>query len=77
MKKLLGKLLILLVALAAAFGYYYVTLPAFNIHSTGTWMFLIVGWIVIVFLGSLRKFRFQKKGIEYEDKKGFSFTKLG
>ena len=40
-------------------------------------MFLIVGWIVIVFLGSLRKFRFQKKGIEYEDKKGFSFTKLG
>ena len=77
MKKLLGRLLILIAALAAAFAYYYVTLPAFNIHSTGTWMFLIVGWIVIVFLGSLRKIRFQKTGIEYESKKGFSFTKLG
>ncbi|MCI8598021.1 MAG: CvpA family protein [Lachnospiraceae bacterium] len=78
MKKLLWKLLALILGLGAAFAYYYVTIPAFNIHSLGTWMFLIVGWLVLVLLGSFRKFRFTKKGaVTFEDKKGFSFTKAG
>ena len=48
MKKLLKKLVLLLVLALAAFLYYYVALPAFNIHSIETWFFLIVGWLVLV-----------------------------
>lgn len=77
MKKIVWKLLALLIGIAVAFAYYYVTLPAFNLHSTGTWLFLIVGWLVLVLVFSFRKFRFTKQGVDYQDKKGFSFTKLG
>ena len=78
MKKLLKKLVLLLVLALAAFLYYYVTLPAFNIHSIETWFFLIVGWLVLVLLFSFRKFDFSRKGtVQYHDKKGFSFTKAG
>ncbi len=67
-----------LALLLAAFLYYYVTIPAFNIHSSGTWMFLLVGWAVLVFLGSFRKIRITKKGyVTYEDKKGVTFSKVG
>lgn len=41
MKKTVIYLIIFLVLLAAAFGFYYVTLPAFNIHSPGTWAFIV------------------------------------
>ena len=78
MKKSLKKLPLIIVLLLAAAIYYYVTIPAFNIHSTGTWMFLICGWAVIVFLFSFRKIRFTKNGkLEYEKEKGFTFAKLG
>lgn len=78
MKKLLKKLVLLLVLALAAFLYYYVALPAFNIHSIETWFFLIVGWLVLVLLFSFRKFSFSRKGtVQYHDKKGFSFTKAG
>ena len=40
MKKLLKPLMVL-AAIAAAFVYYYVTIPAVNIHSAGFWFFLI------------------------------------
>lgn len=42
MKKVLRYLIAFIIAALFAFGYYYVTLPAFNIHSTGFCMFLIV-----------------------------------
>ncbi|MCI8376488.1 MAG: CvpA family protein [Lachnospiraceae bacterium] len=78
MKKSLKKLPLIILILLAACIYYYVTIPAFNIHATGTWMFLICGWAVIVLLFSWRKFRFTKGGkLEYEKEKGFTFTKLG
>ena len=78
MKKSLKKLPLIIVLLLAACIYYYVTIPAFNIHATGTWMFLICGWAVIVLLFSWRKIRFTKTGkLEYEKEKGFTFTKLG
>ena len=78
MKKTLKKLPLIIVLLLAACIYYYVTIPAFNIHSTGTWMFLICGWAVIVLLFSWRKIRFTKGGkLEYEKEKGFTFAKLG
>ena len=40
MKKLLKPFMVL-AAIAAAFVYYYVTIPAVNIHSAGFWFFLI------------------------------------
>ena len=54
MKKSLKKLPLIILILLAACIYYYVTIPAFNIHATGTWMFLICGWAVIVLLISWR-----------------------
>ena len=54
MKKLLKKLVLLLVLALAAFLYYYVALPAFNIHSIETWFFLIVGcWYSFFRFGNL------------------------
>ncbi|MDD6212820.1 MAG: CvpA family protein [Clostridiales bacterium] len=44
---------ILLVLFAAV--YYYVTLPAINFHSTGTWMFLIAGIAIVLFIYSIRR----------------------
>ncbi|WP_289285848.1 CvpA family protein [Parablautia intestinalis] len=43
-KKIIGKIIICLAGLLALFVYYYVTIPAINIHSTGTWgaLFLLV-----------------------------------
>lgn len=48
MKKVLAKFLALLIIMFAGFIYYYITIPAFNIHSRGFWIFLIVG-IVLIF----------------------------
>ncbi len=47
MKKVVKYGVIIVVALIAAFVYYYVTIPAFNIHSVGTWWF-IIGAVAIV-----------------------------
>ena len=41
-KSTVWKLIGVVIALLVAFIYYYITLPAFNLHSTGTWWFLIV-----------------------------------
>lgn len=46
MKKIM-KLFAVLAAIVAAGIYYYVTLPALNIHSTGFWFFLIAALAVI------------------------------
>ena len=58
--KLLRNLIIGLLILIALGIYYYVTIPAINIHSSGTWgaIFLIIG---ILMLLSLAKF-FKKNG---------------
>ena len=77
MKKVIWKVIVLALGLAAAFGYYYVTLPAFNLHSTGTWLFLMVGWGVIVALKSLKNVKFRKDGVEYRESHKYSFTKIG
>lgn len=49
MKKFIKKTIFALVILVALFLFYYVTLPAFNIHSAGFWWFSI-GVVVIVSL---------------------------
>ncbi len=55
--KFLKFLLMGLVALIFLGGYYYVTIPAVNIHSTGTWgvIFLLMGILLVVSL--VRNFR--------------------
>lgn len=55
MKKGVRNLIIVLVALAAAFIYYYVTLPAINIHSSGFWFFIMTIIIVIMVIHGIRK----------------------
>ena len=42
MKSIKSKLIIALTVIIVLGVYYYVTLPAINIHSTETWIFLII-----------------------------------
>lgn len=51
------KLLLGLLVLAAAAVYYYVTIPAINIHSSGFWMFVISLAAVLTLLVSFRGLR--------------------
>lgn len=55
MKK--GVLYTILGVLAAvvAFIYYYVTLPAINIHSSGFWFFIMAAIVVVIVLYVIRK----------------------
>ena len=55
MKKKILYPVIAVAALIAAFVYYYITLPAFNIHSSGFWFFLLgaVAFVAAVYV--LRK----------------------
>lgn len=66
MKKVTRNIIITFVLLLAAFIYYYVTLPAFNIHSIGTWMFLMVGIAVLTVLAIFQKVLKTHKKIEWE-----------
>lgn len=53
-KSTIVKIAGVIIALIAAFIYYYITLPAFNLHSIGTWWFLITILVVIGIVISLR-----------------------
>lgn len=55
MKKIIRNTIIVLAALLVAFLYYYITLPAINIHSLGTWAFVLVGVIFVSVFLSVRK----------------------
>ena len=55
--KLKLKLLLGVVVLLAAGVYYYVTIPAFNIHSNGFWLFVVSLVVVLGGLLSIRKLR--------------------
>lgn len=83
MKKATKNVLIAIVILLAAGIYYYVTIPAFNIHSIGTWWFLIGAVVVISILASA-KILFQghqkinvKKGTFSVDVHVSMVTKIG
>lgn len=54
MKKIL-KLVAVPAAIAAAGAYYYVTLPALNIHSAGFWFFVIAALIIVTVIAALYK----------------------
>ena len=55
--KLKIKLLLSLLAIAAAGIYYYVTIPAVNIHSSGFWLFIISLVVILTFFFSARGIR--------------------
>lgn len=55
MKKALKYLGMALAAALAAFVYYYITLPAINIHAVGFWYFLFFAIVVLAVLYIVRK----------------------
>lgn len=55
MKKWLPKVILPLIVLIIAAVYYYVTLPAINIHASGFWMFVIGLVVVVLAIYAMRK----------------------
>lgn len=68
MKKMKQKIIIGLLILAVIGIYYYVTLPAINIHSSGFWMFLLGVAVVCLVIYILQKKMFQV--VELKSSKG-------
>lgn len=66
------KLLAALIVLIAAGAYYYVALPAVNIHNKGFWGFLI--GIVVLFLGI---YSLKKKTTDLNELKSYAGFKIG
>lgn len=56
-KKFIRNLLIILAGLVAVGIYYYVTIPAINIHSIGTWEVILVLVLVLALLSAAKQFR--------------------
>lgn len=56
-KKVLRGLLLVLAAVVALGVYYYVTLPAINIHSSGTWGAILLIVVVLMMLSALKQIR--------------------
>lgn len=52
-----GKLFLFLAMLVIACIYYYVTIPAANIHSSGFWMFILALMILVLFVYGVRRVR--------------------
>lgn len=66
------KILLTIVAILIACVYYYVKLPALNIHSKGFWGFIIVVSALIFAVSGLSAFRI---GVGDNRQKPFSFDK--
>lgn len=79
MKKGIRNLIIAVVLILAACIYYYLYLPAFNIHSAGCWFFVMSLIVILTVLYEIRKIvnekgvRFTKKGMEIVE---FKFDKV-
>lgn len=71
MKKLGWKFLAAIIAIAVAGIYYYVTIPAINIHSSGFWTFLMAAVVIVVFLYGAPRIR------TVEDAKESKGVKIG
>lgn len=68
MKKI-GTFIIFVILLLFAFGYYYITLPAINIHSPGLWTFMLGIVVILFFAYMLRK----RKNASTAVMKGFTW----
>ena len=55
MKKGIRNIIIGLVVLVAAFIYYYISLPAINIHASGFWFFIITILVVAIVAFAIKK----------------------
>ncbi len=67
MKKAKMNIVIIVLAAILAFLYYYITIPAFNIHSLGTWWFLIGAVLFVGAAAAFRKFLKDRK-MGYRDR---------
>lgn len=64
-KKFVRNLLIVLAGLIGLGIYYYVTIPAINIHSIGTWEVILVLVLVLALLSAVKQFRKSRQtGVE-------------
>ena len=64
-KKKIGLTFLGIVALLAAlFLYYYITLPAINIHSTETWWSIFIILLILAAILAIRKFRKEQKNFK-------------
>ncbi len=70
MKEIGKKAIIALILLVIAGIYYYVALPAINIHSTGLWGFLIAVVVILLALYAVRK---KQKAVDLKQDKKFKF----
>ena len=71
------KLLIAVLVVIIAGIYYYISLPAFNLHSSDTWFFMIFLLIVLLFIIIFRK-KFRKEEIKHSKiVKSLGFAILG
>ena len=72
-KKVLRNIMIVLAGPAALGIYYYITIPAVNIHSTGTWGALLL-LIVVLLLASVFKQLKSGRQADVEGAPGFRFS---
>lgn len=70
MKKFGWKVLAVIAALLIAGIYYYVTLPAINIHASGFWTFLMAAVVIVVIIYGLPRIRTVE---DAKDSKGLKF----
>ena len=72
MKKGKIKALLVLLVIVLAGIYYYVTIPAINIHSTGIWIFILLVLVLI-----LAAYAAKKKFTSIREVKSSKFLKIG
>ena len=72
MKKGKMKALLVLLVIVLAGIYYYVTIPAINIHSTGIWIFILLVLVLI-----LAAYAAKKKFTSIREVKSSKFLKIG
>ena len=72
MKKGKIKALLVLLVIVLAGIYYYVTIPAINIHSTGIWIFILLVLVLI-----LAAYAAKKKFTNIREVKSSKFLKIG
>lgn len=78
MKKTRTKILIGILVLIAAFIYYYIAIPAINIHSIGTWFFILGAIAIIsILLAAKRTIMLRKKSEKVEGTFFISFKEMG
>ena len=75
MKKFLRNTILLIVIAVVAFIYYYITLPAFNIHSAGFWFFIMAAIVAIIAIYLYRKI-WKKDGFSKDSLNYWEIKKL-